>query len=81
MLTRLVVDVDKVLVSLRAHLPTISEWTIQVRSIPLVPFHALAKVMIHDPHRSPCTLASELYNTDVLLTAHGFQVLPPSLHL
>jgi hypothetical protein len=28
---------------------------------------------MHSQTRSPCALAAELYNADVLLTAHGFQ--------
>ena len=31
-------------------------------------------IVKHDNHRTPCSLMERLYDTDVLLTAHGFQV-------
>ena len=31
-------------------------------------------VITHDKHRTPCSLLARLHDTDVLLTAHGFQV-------
>ena len=33
----------------------------------------LFQILMHKTSRSPCTLMHHLYNTDILLTPHGFQ--------
>lgn len=39
------------------------------------------ELMTHDPARHPCELVDKLAGTDVLLTAHGFQVRLTGCHV
>jgi hypothetical protein len=57
--SRRLVDEQDAIAKLRQALPDADSWSIQV--------------MVHQPDRSPCSLALALRHTDVLLTAHGFQ--------
>mmetsp|Transcript_4543 Transcript_4543/g.6956 ORF Transcript_4543/g.6956 Transcript_4543/m.6956 type:complete len:421 (+) Transcript_4543:126-1388(+) len=58
-LSRVIVDIDRVIATIREKMPSSEDWEISV--------------LIHDNNRSPCSLAAELNNADVLVTAHGFQ--------
>jgi hypothetical protein len=61
---RVIANLDtEALPRLRAKIPNFDvEWDVDI--------------VKHDNHRTPCTLMERLYDTDVLLTAHGFQVCP-----
>lgn len=57
------VDLDQVLANLRSRLEP-HGWTVED--------------MLHQPERPPCELVQEIARTDVLVTAHGFQVHAPA---